>query len=63
VIVEPDAIAQAKFVSSGRFLAELCDDVTNIILYAKSFITLQILFTAYWPSAESLSQDLQGKAR
>ena len=32
MVVEPDSITQAEFISSGRYLAKLCNDVTNIII-------------------------------
>ena len=58
MVVEPDSITQAEFISSGRYLAKLCNDVTNIILHTKPFIAFQILFTAYCPCAKPFPKTL-----
>jgi len=57
--VELDSITQTEFISSGRYLAKLCDYVPYMIFDSKSLIALKVPFAAYRSLFDILSLILQ----
>jgi hypothetical protein len=44
--VKPHTVTKPKFFAGRRYLAELRDYITHMILNGKSLVTFEILFTA-----------------